>query len=194
MLTKKRIVCIATTLLAFLCLSDALAQTSSGVSGEMPLDEMAKQARRRTKLELSAETDKESYKRGDVLRLTVAVRNVTTAPINLYGDFSMGFASSFEIHIFDESGKCFVPSMAFESMVGIPQDKRDFVKLQGRHFMGTTFNIELQRFGMGPGKYTIVAEYHSPFWRSEDMGLELWPRDFGSIYSKPIGIEIASGK
>jgi hypothetical protein len=191
--TIQRAVCIGTVFLLFFCFVDLVAQEQP-LSGELPLERMTQAAGRQTKLRLSAEADRQSYEPGAVLELTVMVRNVTTGPINIYGAFTLGFGSSFEIHIFDDSGRCFVPSIMFESMVGIPDDNRDFVKLQGKHFLGTSFHLPLERFDMGPGKYTIVLEYHSPFWRSEDVGVEVWPREFGSIYSQPTEIEVVSAK
>ena len=145
----------------------------------------------RSQLQISARTDKTIYKQNEVLKLEASVRNVSTKPIYVYGLLGWSDLGSFEFHAYGSDGKEIMPNIFADSMSGVPRDRTDFVKLEYNHFLGAVFNIPLQYLNLNrPGKYTIVVEYHGPLPKEFGLGLDIWPREKGSLYAEPVEIEV----
>lgn len=142
-------------------------------------------------LTVSLGAEKLIYQQGENIRLEVAVTNTGNKPIYLYAHLTLGRLSSLEFHFFDKYGKEIHPVFFSNSQIPPPYEPSQFARLEPNHFLGIHLELPVESWTLDwPGKYTIVAECHSPVSEEFAPKLDIWPSEKGSIYSEPINITI----
>lgn len=146
-------------------------------------------------LELSLVTDKRIYKRNDDLRLHAMLINTHYLnDIFIYGTLGWGYSASFTFTLRDALGKEIHPQIVPDDLTPpiSPDDTTAFVKLRPKHYLGTDFAAKLDLLNLNkPGKYSVVAEYHSPISETEVKLSPFWGKEKGTINSNVVWIEVA---
>jgi hypothetical protein len=146
-------------------------------------------------LKVLVSVDKEKYKVGDQIELTVSLLNVSNQTLFFYGYLSWGYSSSFTLLVTDLTGREIMPEGLDDSITPPPppNDKSVFVKLNPKHFLGVTRIQALKELNIDrPGKYKVAVDYHSPIPESFGQGLPIWSREMGTVASEPIQIEVSA--
>ena len=143
-------------------------------------------------LQVSLVAHKRRYKRTDQLKLEVMLTNSGKANVYVFGTLDWGSSASFVLHIRDASGKEIVPAGLPDDLTfASPDDKSAFVKLLPDHFLGTNFFSPLDILNLTrPGRYTILAEYNSPFSTTDVKLSPFWGKESGPIRSNVVYIEV----
>lgn len=173
--------------------------TASGsadrLDAKQPVDtEMKNTSKNKSALKVLVSTDKEKYKVGDQIKLTVSLLNDSNQALSLYGQLSWGHSSSFTLRITDLAGREIMPEGFDDSITPPPppNDKSVFVNLNPKHFLGTTRIQSLKELNIDrPGKYKVAVDYHSPIPESFGQGLPIWSREMGAVASAPMQIEVS---
>jgi hypothetical protein len=188
-------VCLLASLLS--CAESGLTMASGNsiwLDAKRPTDtEMENTNKNRPALKLIVNTDKEKYKVGDQIKLTVSLLNDSDQALFLYGYLSWGYSSSLTLRITDLADKEIMPEGLDDSITPPPplNDKSVFVNLNPKHFLGTMRIQSLKELNIDrPGKYKITVDYHSPIPKSFGQGLPIWSREMGAVASAPIQIEV----
>jgi len=145
-------------------------------------------------LKVLVSADKEKYKVGDQIKLTVSLLNDSNQELFLYGYLSWGYSSSFTLRITELTGREVMPEGLDDSITPPPpsNDKSVYVKLNPKHFLGTTRIQSLKELNIDrQGKYKVAVDYHSPIPESFGQGLPIWSREMGTVKSVPIQIEVS---
>lgn len=141
-------------------------------------------------LELSIVPHKRRYKPSDQIKFDVMLTNSGKEAIYIFGTLNWGYSASLRLYIRDASGKEVQPlfdDLTFESA----NDQSAFVKLLPNHFLGTNFYAPAQDLNMNrPGRYTIYADYQSPFSATEVQLNPFWGKEKGTIKSNVVWFEV----
>jgi hypothetical protein len=157
--------------------------------------EMENTNKNKPALKVLVSTDKGKYKVGDQIKLMVFLLNDSDQALFLYGYLSWGYSSSFTLSITDLAGREIMPEVLDDSLTPPPppNDKSVFVKLNPKHFLGTTRIESLKEMNIDrPGKYKVAVDYHSPIPDSFGQGLPIWSMEMGTVASAPIQIEVSA--
>ena len=145
-----------------------------------------------TSLAVLLSSDRTSGKISDSIVLTIMVKNVSSAPIFLYGKLDWGPSSSLFLFVEDEKGKN-VPMGFFEDALPPLPSKKDktlFIKLNPDHFFGTTRVDKLSELVPKPGIYYFQIYYHGPVPKSFAAGSPAWGTEDPPILSNRLKIEV----
>jgi len=144
-------------------------------------------------LQLSVDSSKRVYKRGDQFRLRVMLTNAGQQDVFVFGTLDWGYSASLMFHIRDAAGNEVQPSLAPDAQTdAAANDKSAFVRLAPEHFLGTTYFAPLKFMNLNkPGKYAIFVEYDSPFSVSEVSLSPFWGKENGTIKSNVVWIQVA---
>jgi hypothetical protein len=143
-------------------------------------------------LRLSLVVDKRKYKRSDEMKLQVMLMNPSSKPIYVFRTLDWGLSASLTLHLRNGSGKEIKPeffpdAQTYES----PDDKSAFVKLGRDHFLGANFPASIKFLNFTRrGKYSISAEYTSPFSTAEVELKPFFGKENGTIKSNVVWIEV----
>jgi hypothetical protein len=182
--------------LAFLSSGD-LHETFSSVQEYSSEERVtgAHESHGRGELELCAQTDKHRYRPGEKIVLEVRLTNTSREPIFLYALLERGPMGSLEVRVLDEKGQEIFPDLIEEFFPLPPKDRTEFVILHPNYFLGVRSTQDTDYWNIdAPGKYKVIVEYHSPIPKRDGLGLNIWPREKGSIFSEPIEIEVVAAE
>lgn len=145
-----------------------------------------------SRLELSLMSQKNIYFRGDEFRLQVFLRNPSENDIYVFGTLDWGYSASLMFHVRDSKGKEIVPQEVPDTPpVAPPADKSAYVRLRPDHFLGTSYFAPLKVVSLTrPGKYSIIAEYRSPFARADVPVSPFWGHEEGIVKSNVVYIDV----
>ena len=143
-------------------------------------------------IELRLVSHKRNYKRSEHLKLDVMLKNFRNDDVYVFGILEWGHSASLILHVRDASGKEIEPDFLFDAQTyARPDEKEAFLKIRSNHMLGTTFVAPLKFLSLTkPGRYSLFAEYNSPFSTSE---IELRPflgKESGPIKSNVVWIEV----
>lgn len=143
-------------------------------------------------LQVSLVAHKQRYKRTHQLKMDVMLINSGKEAIYVFGTLDWGYSASLVLHIHDASGKEVQPFGRFDDLTfASPEDKSAFVKLLPHHFLGTRFFSPLDVLNLvRPGKYSVFAEYNSPFSTTEVKLNPFWGKENGPIRSNVLTVEV----
>lgn len=143
-------------------------------------------------IELRLVSHKRNYKRSEQLRLDVMLKNLRNDDVYVFGTLEWGYSASLILHVQDGSGKEIEPDFLFDAQTyTLPDDKDAFLKIRANHMLGTTFVAPLKFLGLKkPGRYSISAEYNSPFSSSEVDLKPFFGKESGPIKSNVVWIEV----
>ena len=143
-------------------------------------------------LELTLETDRDSYKLTDEMTVRVLLTNKSKSPIYIYVPLEWGESASISIWFKDVPSRKDVPEYFIpDSLTPPPSSKEDFVKLLPDHVFGVVFTSTLKDFNLRQkGSYEVTADYHSPIPASMNFGLPIWSREKGSVSSNRVTIRV----
>ena len=141
-----------------------------------------------SRLELSLISQKLIYHRGDEFRLQVMLRNPTEQDVYVFGTMDWGYSASLMFHVRDSKGKEIVPREVPDTPpTAPPADKSAYVRLGPDHFLGTSYFAPLNVVNLTrPGKYSIFAEYRSPFARADVPVSPFWGHEDGIVKSNVV--------
>lgn len=143
-------------------------------------------------LEVSLNSDRILGAIGDSIQLTIAVKNVGSDPIFVYGELDWGPSSSFFLFVTDDKGKS-VPMSYFEDALPPMPSKKDkaiFIKLNPGVFFGTSRTDKLSTLVPKPGTYYFQVVYHGPVPRRFAAGQPSWGTEDPPVLSNKIRIDV----
>jgi hypothetical protein len=146
------------------------------------------------KLTILLTSDRQIYKVGDGVLLSVELRNAGSEPITIYKDLLWGYRGGLLLDIRDASDKKVEAEQLDDDSV-IPdrlKDSQSFIELPPDYKWGVVRRDNASNLFRKPGRYTIRAGYVSPVPRKHFIGSNKnsWATEDGSIWSAPISIEI----
>lgn len=144
------------------------------------------------RLELFLLSQKQSYRRGDQFELQVMLKNSGQKDVYVFGTLDWGYSGSLMFYIHDALGKEIEPNVVPDSPPSAPpDDKSALVKLHPDHFLGTSYFAPLELVNLTkPGKYSVFAEYKSPFSIKDVAVTPFWGRESGRIRSNVVYLEV----
>jgi hypothetical protein len=153
----------------------------------LPLEENSK-----TPIKVTLISERISARIGDSIVLTVEVKNVSDAPIFLYGKLRWGPSSSLFLLVTDDKGKSAPMGFFEDALPPMPSanDKTLFLSLQPEHFFGISRTDKVSDLVFIPGIYYLQVEYHGPVPRRFAPGNHAWGTEDPPIFSNKVRIDV----
>lgn len=147
-------------------------------------------------LEVTLETDRDSYKLGDEVTIKVLLTNRSKAPLYIYTPLDWGESASLSLWFKDVvSGEDVPEEFIADALPPPPSSKDAFVKLLPNHVYGVVLKSRLAQLNVRKNStYELVTEYHSPIPSRMNFGLPIWSREKGTLASNRVTITVGENK
>lgn len=177
-------------LIFFLLLPGPWASLSADLLKPMP--GAAKRAEpEKVPLAVTLKADKNTYKLRDKINLQVLLRNTSQSTIYIYALLDWGESASVSLWAKDASSGGDLPEHFWGSPPSPPAVKDSFIRLNPNYIYGALYREDLKTLGIErPGRYELVAYYHSPVSAEMSFGLPIISREDGKARSNGVTITV----
>lgn len=137
--------------------------------------------------------DKVRYSKQDKMMLRALLINMGSEDLFVYRTLDWGVAGSFSLCVFTEDGRAVGRKFVDTGRTFPPPDSEltRFIKLSPYQLFGGTYQFQVSELDIrGPGRYSIVVEYHPPIQASQVMVKPFFGKERGVIRSAPAFIRI----
>ncbi len=145
-------------------------------------------------LDVSLQTDHQTYRLDDTANLTVLFKNVTRGtPLYIFDEAGLYESDTIFFRITDATGKTLREGELSSDPMPPPPTCHSFMRLMPAHIYGITFSKRIRSMGISqPGTYRIVAGYRAPFRADSEFsfGLPFWGQEMGDIPAAQVEIAV----
>jgi hypothetical protein len=115
-------------------------------------------------INLRMETPQPVFGLKDSVVLDFEIINSGSKPVGMFAKLGMGYQGGVILHVLDKTGaEVEPPTLAHDSLdlEGI-REAKNYFDLQPHQFLGTRQIFAVSELVTKPGRYRLLAEYHSP--------------------------------